>query len=448
MNMKVESNPESKKYLPKILIVDDDAGVLDSIVDIFTDEFQVTGVQSPSAGLKIIEDISFDILIADLKMREMNGIELIRAAKVICPEIISIIMTGYASKDAAIGALKEGVYDFLEKPFSTEVIYRTVTKAWEMLSAVKENQRLILELKRTNEKLKLTKMSRETEKKKAQILASAENAMINTLMNLENKSKDLSREIKERIEAEEKLKTTLTALEHSNKELKQFAYVASHDLQEPLRMVSSYLQLIKRRYNDKLDSDAVEFIDFAVDGAKRMHRLINDLLEYSRITRDSGKLKPVETGSVLRDVLDNLKISIEESGARITSDELPTVIGDRTQLVQLFQNLIGNALKFRNTENPKINISVKLSHSEENTWIFKVTDNGIGIDPSMVERIFVIFKRLHTREKYEGTGIGLAICKKIVEQHDGKIWVESEIGKGSAFCFSLKGERKVKLINC
>jgi PAS domain S-box-containing protein len=223
-------------------------------------------------------------------------------------------------------------------------------------------------------------------------------------------------------------------LERSNKELEQFAYVASHDLQEPLRMVSSYMQLLESRYKDKLDQDAKEFIGYAVDGALRMQRLIQDLLAFSRVGTRGKPFAPVDTNAVLDEALLNLTLALEEADAKIDQGELPTVFADKDQLVQLFQNLIANAVKFRGDKRPVIAISVQ---NLDGFAQFAVRDNGIGFDPKHTDRIFILFQRLNPREEYEGTGIGLAICKKIVERHGGQIWAESEVGKGSTFYFTL-----------
>jgi PAS domain S-box-containing protein len=253
----------------------------------------------------------------------------------------------------------------------------------------------------------------------------------------------ISRDITGRKQAEEALAGKAEELQRSNTELEQFAYVASHDLQEPLRMVASYTQLLGRRYKGKLDSEADEFISYAVEGATRMQVLINDLLAYSRVGTRGKPFAIADCNEVLARALANLKLAAEEAEAQITSDPLPQVEGDPTQLMQLFQNLVGNAIKFRSPERrAEIHIAVtprRSDHAERPRfeWLFAVRDNGIGIEEKYFDRIFIIFQRLHTREQYPGTGIGLAVCKKIVERHGGRIWVESLVGKGSTFCFTL-----------
>src|SRR5271168_5396858 len=245
------------------------------------------------------------------------------------------------------------------------------------------------------------------------------------------------RDITMRKVAEAHLLYKVAELNRSNEELGQFAYIASHDLQEPLRMVASYTQLLARRYKGRLDSDADEFITFAVDGANRMQRLIQDLLAYSRVGTKGKDLLETSSEEALERSLVNLRGAIADSGALVTHDPLPAVLADEMQLVQLFQNLVGNAIKYQKAGVPKIHISA--SKNGGSKWTFSVKDNGLGIDPQYFERIFVMFQRLHKREEFAGTGIGLAICKKIVERHGGEISVQSQPGKGSTFSFALAG---------
>src|SRR5215218_8944369 len=250
----------------------------------------------------------------------------------------------------------------------------------------------------------------------------------------------ISRDITARRQAEVALEQRAGELERSNNELEQFAYVASHDLSEPLRMVSSYLQLLRRRYHGKLDADADQFIDFAVDGAGRMRDLIDDLLTYSRAGRGDQPLEPVDSRAVVERVVDAVQTVDDAREARIAIGELPTVMGDRHQLVQLFQNLIGNAVKFVPDDRmPEIEVSAARAGDR---WRFEVCDNGIGLDPAHAERIFRMFQRLHTREEYAGTGIGLAIAKKVVERHGGTIWAEPRPEGGSRFSFTLPATRE------
>jgi signal transduction histidine kinase len=239
---------------------------------------------------------------------------------------------------------------------------------------------------------------------------------------------------RERRRGEEKLRLSLEELARSNAELEQFAYVVSHDLQEPLRMVASYVQLIEERYKDQLDGNGREFIAYAVDGATRMKRMITDLLTYSRAGKNGKEIVAMPCEAALGQACADLRASITESAAEISHGPLPTVLGDAAQFAHLFQNLIGNAIKFRNQAPPRVHVSAQLNGQE---WVFSVRDNGIGLDPQFADRIFMVFQRLHAREDYPGTGIGLAIARKIVEQRGGRIWVESEPGKGATFNFTV-----------
>ena len=231
---------------------------------------------------------------------------------------------------------------------------------------------------------------------------------------------------------ERKVADRTAELERSNRDLAQFAYIASHDLKEPLRMVSSYVQLLEKRYSDKLDDDARQFIGFATDGADRMRKLISDLLMFSRVGTRGRALAPTPLQDVLQTVCKNLEIAIGERDASVTAEgELPIVNGDATQLVQLLQNLVANAIKFCREGAPQIRIEATTQDDKPDRWVIAVHDNGIGIDPEHAGRIFEVFQRLHSREHYEGTGIGLAVCRRIVERHGGTIWVEPGVERGS-----------------
>jgi light-regulated signal transduction histidine kinase (bacteriophytochrome) len=240
-------------------------------------------------------------------------------------------------------------------------------------------------------------------------------------------------DITERKRAEEKLRV-LAELERSNKDLEQFASIASHDLREPLRMVANYTQLLAEHYEGQLDEKAKKYIAYVVEGAIRMQRLVNDLMTYSRVSTHGNPIKTVDSHFILGEAIVNLAAMIEESKAIITNEELPMVRADASQLMQMFLNLLANAIKFRGENFPHIHVSAR---DEEREWVFSVRDNGIGIERRYADRVFVIFQRLHTRQEYPGTGIGLAVCKRIAERHGGKIWLESEPGKGSTFFFTV-----------
>ncbi|MFP8957250.1 sensor histidine kinase [Natrialbaceae archaeon A-CW3] len=226
----------------------------------------------------------------------------------------------------------------------------------------------------------------------------------------------------------------MTNLQESNERLEQFAYAASHDLQEPLRMVSSYLQLIETRYGEELDEDGEEFIGYAIDGSERMRAMIDGLLSYARVETQGEPLEPTDLDEVFADVREDLHVQIDDVDARVTSDSLPVVEGDANQLRRVFQNLLQNSIRYSDDEPPSIHVSADRSNS---TWTVTVRDDGIGMDPEETEQIFDVFSRLHPREEYAGSGVGLAVCERIVERHGGDIWAESEPGEGTAVSFTL-----------
>jgi PAS domain S-box-containing protein len=242
------------------------------------------------------------------------------------------------------------------------------------------------------------------------------------------------RDITDRKRVERALEQSKLELERSNTELERFASIASHDLREPLRAIAGFAGLLAKRYDGQLDAEAEEYIAYILDGTMRLQRLIDDLLSYSRVGTRGKEFELTDCNAILDTAINNLTIAIEESGASVTYDSLPSILGDGVQLEQLFQNLISNAIKFRGEEPPRVHIG---SIRREEEWEFSVKDNGIGIEPKFVDRIFVIFQRLHTQQEYPGTGIGLAICQRIVERHGGRIWFESEPGKGTTFFFTL-----------
>nr|WP_052374175.1 ATP-binding protein [Methanobacterium sp. SMA-27] len=264
-----------------------------------------------------------------------------------------------------------------------------------------------------------------TKQKKAETTLRIRNEKINKILNVE---------IDDYEKGEIKLEKLVENLKNSNRELEQFAYVSSHDLKEPLRMITSFLQLLQKRYAADLDEDANDFIDFAVEGAKRMNIMINDLLEYSRIGSTERKFEYLQSDKILETVQQNLKPLIDENNALINHDPLPIIYANEQMMIQLFQNIIGNAIKYHSKETPKIHISAE---NVDDDYIFAIKDNGIGIDKKHLEKIFTIFQRLHSREEYDGTGIGLAISQRILQKHHGKIWAESELGKGTTFSFTI-----------
>jgi signal transduction histidine kinase len=317
---------------------------------------------------------AYDVILADYRLPQFRGMEtldILREQNLTTP---LILVTGALSAETAVECVKQGVTDYV----------------------LKDNL--------------------------ARLPVCVERALEETRLR------------QERARAQHELAEKVEELARSNSDLEQFAYVASHDLQEPLRMVAAYTQLLAERYRGKLDDSADRYIGYAVEGASRMQALLEDLLAFSRIGRNGAEHAAADANQALDEALDNLALPLKQNAVTITRNPLPTVMADRFQLVQLFQNLIGNAIKFRGPEAPHLSIAAE---RQGQAWQFTVADNGIGIAPEHRDFIFKIFHRLHTRDEYAGNGVGLAICKKIVERHGGRIWVESELGRGSSFRFTF-----------
>ena len=340
--------------------------------------------------LSFLKGRDYDIILADYTLPGFDIHVALKWALELQPEVPFVCVSGTIGDDKALELLKQGATDYVLKNSLGWFVF-AVRRALEGVEKQKERKKRAAELVIANKELVF--QNEEKEKRAAELII-------------------------------------------ANKELEQFAYVASHDLQEPLRMVASYTQLLERRYKDKLDQDANDFIHYAVDGANRMQKLINDLLDYSRTTSHGKDFAKADISQVLGQAISNLQKLIIENNALITNEDLPELEADESQIIRVFQNLIGNAIKFKKkSELPKIHISCK----EKNEFYeFAVRDNGIGIDMQFHDRVFTIFQRLHSKEEYPGTGIGLSICKRIIERHGGKIWFESKENEGTTFYFTLK----------
>jgi signal transduction histidine kinase len=375
-----------------ILIVDDEQHNLRILSTTLTQQgYEVQCAKNGELALLTARETLPDLILLDIIMPDIDGYKVCQQLKadVQTRDIPVIFLSAFNETLNKVRAFNVGGSDYITKPFQVE----------EVLVRVKNQLDLRLLQKKLIEQ--------------------------NALLQTENY---------ERQEAQRKLEQITTELKRSNQELEQFAYVAAHDLQEPLRAITSYTQILVQEYQERLDGTAIEYMDFIVDGTTRMQQLIQDLLTYSRVGTRNKVFVLTDSNIVLDRALKNLQVAIAENHAIVTHDHLPTIQGDKIQLIQLFQNLIGNAIKFRREELPQVHISAELKDRE---WLFSVRDNGIGIKPTYLDRIFEIFKRLHTRQEFPGTGIGLAICKKIVNRHHGRIWAESEPGVGTTFYFTF-----------
>ena len=384
--------PESARPPATVMVVDDTPDNREIMTALLKGcGYAVAVFQGGREALEQVASLQPDLILLDVLMPDISGFETCRRLKAheATREIPVIFMTALSDTSQKLAGFEAGAVDYVTKPLNgPEVLARVRTQ------------------------IALADLRRELAARNAE---------------LEARNAELAREAGERVQVQ-------AALQRSNAELEQLAYVASHDMQEPLRMIASYLQLVEQRYQDKLDSDGREFIAYAVDGAKRLQRLINDLLTYSRVGTKAKPFEPVSLDDVVRIALGNLRIAIEESGASVEVGPLPVVSGDASQLVQLLQNVLGNAIKFRGREAPRVTVQATFAGGE---WTIAVRDNGIGIAPAHFERIFVLFQRLHGHGAYPGTGIGLALCKRIVERHGGRIGVESAQGQGATFHFTL-----------
>lgn len=371
--------------LTTILLIEDnpDDAVLiqETLADTGNTSFEWVWVDRLSEGLDELASGRGDVVLLDLSLPDSHGLETFTKAQSQAPDVPIILLTGLDDEELAVQVVQKGAQDYLVKSHvEGQVLARSLRYAIERQNLLGEVVRQSRELARVNEEL-----------------------------------------------------------QRSNAELEQFAYVASHDLQEPLRMVSSYVQILAEDYSGRLGKDADRFIGYVVDGATRMKGLINDLLMFSRVGTQGRSFEPTDCNAIVEQVLADQATTIEGCGGKVTYTELPTVTGDVTQLTQLLQNLVSNALKYRRDVPPQVHVNAA---NRDGVWAFSVSDNGIGIAPHHRDRIFQMFQRLHHRNEYPGSGIGLAVCQKIVERHGGRIWVESEVGKGSTFHFTISSKPK------
>jgi two-component system NtrC family sensor kinase len=422
--------PARRSRRARILAVDDSETYLCHLRCLLEgDGYSLDLLSDPKEALRRLESTAYDLALVDLVMPEMDGIavcqKIVSLRRQLDNPIAVLMLTGREAKEDLTRALEAGADDFVGKSSDEAVLKGRIRALLRRKFYQEENQRILEELK--NKELETIAARAEKEAAVARVA--------------EERRRHAEAAAAELRQAKAELEKTNEELTRSNDELRQFAFVASHDLQEPLRSVTSFCNLLKEEYQGRLDDEADNYIERIVQGAKRMKSLVVALLSYSRVTRDEQPpLGEVDMQEVARETIANLQSAVEESKAEISLGDLPTVLGMRVQLSQLLQNLLSNAVLYRSETPPRIRIdAVPLDRrgGSANRWLFSVEDNGIGIAAEYHQQIFEIFRRLHSRDKYPGTGIGLAVCKKIVERHGGRIWVESQPGAGTVFKFTL-----------
>jgi signal transduction histidine kinase len=420
--------------LGNILVVDDTPENLRLLSTMLTQRgYAPRCVINGQMALRACNSNPPDLILLDIMMPQMNGYEVCQHLKAEAKtrEIPVIFISAKDEVFDKVNAFAVGAVDYISKPFQFEEVLARIESHLTLRKLQKQlkEQNVLLQ-----EEISSRLAVENTLQEKNQILQQEISSRRAVEKALQEQNLLLQQEISNRQRAESALLKSNQELARSNAELEQFAYVASHDLQAPLATIASYAQLLEKRYQDRLDSQANKFIGNIVHGCTRMQVLIDDLLEYSRVGRNQKPFELVECDRVVEQALANLQATIRDTGAVVNYSDLPAVTGEVSQLVQLFQNLIGNAIKYRQESPPVVTVTA-CKHDKK--WLFSVADNGIGIAMQHQERIFQIFQRLHTQKEYSGTGIGLAICQKIVERHGGSIWVESEVGQGSIFYFTL-----------
>ncbi|AKT38434.1 sensor histidine kinase [Chondromyces crocatus] len=463
--------------MPRVLIVEDSPTQAAEIeITLSQEGFDITRTPDAESALARLREEHFDLVLSDIIMPGLSGYDLCRAIKSdpVLSDVPVLLLTSLNDVTDILQGLESGADNYVTKPCDVRHlagrIHQTLAErairarrvgpddmlfrgqhfrvssdkqqilgfllsAFEDFARAKTNEqesRLAAEAARVREEL--LRAEKEHEVALARTLAQRIDERTAELLRM---NEQLQREIAERKLAELQLAMKATELARSNAELEQFARAASHDLQEPLRTVMSYAQLLARRYQGRLDADADDFLRFITAGTSRMQALVQGLLELSRLGSAPAARHPVDVNALLDEALDNLQAAISESGVTVTRAHLPTLTADPRQIVQLFQNLIGNAVKYRGEAPPRVHIDA--SRTEEGDWLFSVRDNGIGFNPRYADRIFALFQRLHTPDEYPGTGIGLSLCKKIVERHGGHMRAESAPGEGAIFYFTLPG---------